>query len=243
MAPSTPRYNDLDPVPASPGEPVWPLARLFPHQGDWSEDQYLDLNASFLVEYAEGCLEFPTIPSIAHQLIVLFIFKVLDAYVAARNAGWVLVAPLPVRLWPDKAREPDVTYIRPDRPRYRGKYPEGADLVVEVVGEGAEDRLRDLVTKRGEYHRLQTLARSLPDESFCVCQISGKQKEVRRQSADLGDTFGKVRGPCRGPERVAKEKHGRNEREDADAALFSGARRFSHALLTREHKGAAVSIS
>lgn len=143
--------DDLDRVSARRGEPVWSLARLYPHQGDWTEDQYLGLNASFLVEFADGCLEFPPMPTIAHQLIVLFVFKLLDGFVSASQAGIVLVAPLPVRLWRDKAREPDVVYLRHDRPRYRGKYPEGADLVVEVVSEGEEDRERDLVTKRREY--------------------------------------------------------------------------------------------
>jgi Uma2 family endonuclease len=148
---ANPRSGDLDPPPIRKGEPVWPLARLYPHQGDWTEDRYLDLNASFLVELSGGCLEFPSMPTIAHQLIVLALFRMLDAFVSASKAGIVLVAPLPVRLWPDKAREPDIAFIRPGRPRYRGKYPEGADLVVEVVSEDEENRVRDLVTKRREY--------------------------------------------------------------------------------------------
>lgn len=151
MRPSNPSSDDLEPPPTRKGEPVWPLARLYPHQGDWTEDQYFELNASFLVEYANGSLEFPSMPTITHQLVVRAIFRLLDGFVTAAKAGMVLFAPLPVRLWPDKAREPDVLFLRNDRPRYRGKYPEGADLVVEVVSESEEDRVRDLVTKRQEY--------------------------------------------------------------------------------------------
>jgi Uma2 family endonuclease len=137
--------------PVSPGEPVWPLARLYPYQGEWDEDRYFALNANFLVELSDGCLEFPPMPTIAHQLIVQFLFKLLDAYVAAQKLGMVVLAPVPVHLGSDCVREPDIVFIRPDRPRYHQAYPEGADLVVEVVSGGTEDRKRDLEKKPKEY--------------------------------------------------------------------------------------------
>lgn len=151
MSTSIPETDFLYWPPLRRGEPVWPLARLYPHQGEWTEDEYFALNASFLVELSDGFLEFPAVPTIAHQLIAQFLFKLLDAYVRIHGAGIVLLAPVPVHLWPEHAREPDILYLRPDRPRFQGKYPEGADLAVEVVSEGAEDRKRDLVTKREEY--------------------------------------------------------------------------------------------
>jgi Uma2 family endonuclease len=137
--------------PARRGEPVWPLARLHPHQGDWTEDEYFALNASFLVELSDGFLEFPPMPTLSHQLIAFYFAKLLDLYVSARKLGLVVLAPLPVHLWKDKAREPDVLFIRPDRPRYHGEYPQGVDLAVEIVSGGSDDRKRDLVTKREEY--------------------------------------------------------------------------------------------
>lgn len=151
VKPTNASTDDLELPPAREGEPVWALVRLYPRQGDWTEAQYFDLQASFLVDYSAGCLEFPSMPTIAHQLIVLAMFRMLDAFVSATTAGLVLVAPLPVRLWPDKAREPDIVFLRPERSRYRGRYPEGADLVVEVVSDDEADRVRDLVTKRHEY--------------------------------------------------------------------------------------------
>jgi len=63
----------------------------------------------------------------------------------------VLFAPLPVRLWAGKFREPDILYLRPGRVRDLHGQPEGADLVMEVVSEGAENRDRDLNIKRQEY--------------------------------------------------------------------------------------------
>lgn len=133
------------------GEPIWQLARLYPYQGEWNEDLYFALNTNILVELSDGCLEFPAEPTFAHQMIAFYLAKLLDAHVTACKLGQVVLAPLPVHLWPEKVREPDILFVRPGRSRYRGKYPEGADLVVEVVSEGAEDRERDLVVKPKEY--------------------------------------------------------------------------------------------
>lgn len=63
----------------------------------------------------------------------------------------MLFAPLPVQLWPGKFREPDLIYLRPDRLRAARRYPQGADLVVEVVSEGEKSRERDIITKPAEY--------------------------------------------------------------------------------------------
>jgi Uma2 family endonuclease len=90
-------------------------------------------------------------PTIAHQLIVLYLHEILKAFVRCHASGLALVAPLPVHLWPGKYREPDVFYLRPDRLRSRPRYPDGADLAMEVVSDTDEDRDRDLVVKRQEY--------------------------------------------------------------------------------------------
>ena len=60
-------------------------------------------------------------------------------------------APLPIRLWPGKYRDPDIAYLKPGRISDPHHQPQGADLVMEVVGEEEEDRQRDLETKRQEY--------------------------------------------------------------------------------------------
>src|SRR5271154_4975937 len=97
------------------GEPTWELVHFFPNQGEWTEAAYLALNAKRLVEFADGCLEFPPVPTRFHQLIVLYLYKILDALVAQNSLGEVHVAPLPVRLAPGKFREPDVVFLRPER--------------------------------------------------------------------------------------------------------------------------------
>ncbi len=126
-----------------------------PLQGEWTEAQYLALNGSRLVEFSDGCLEVLPMPTIFHQLIVIHLHSLLRDFIRSRASELALLAPLPVHLWPGKYREPDVLYLRPERLRNDPRYPEGADLVMEVVSDGVsdgdEDRRRDLVIKRQEY--------------------------------------------------------------------------------------------
>jgi Uma2 family endonuclease len=134
------------------GEPVWSLAYLYPPQGKWTEEAYLALPGGIQVEYTEGHVEVLPMPTLAHQFIVLYLYRLLNDYVQSNQLGWVLAAPLPVRLRPTVYREPDVIFLSADRPERRaGDYPDGADLVMEVVSGGHEDRRRDLVVKRTEY--------------------------------------------------------------------------------------------
>jgi Uma2 family endonuclease len=133
------------------GEPTWEIAMLYPRQGEWTEEEYLALDTNRLIELTDGCLEFLTMPSYFHQWVLQFLFKLLDAHVAAHALGTVFLAPFPVQLWTGKIREPDIVYLRPERYRNRPRLPRGADLAMEIVSDSAEDRKRDLVTKREEY--------------------------------------------------------------------------------------------
>ena len=99
--------------PHQGSEPAWEVALLFPPQGEWSEDEYLALDTNRLVELSDGRLEVLPMPAIFHQFIVRYLFQLLDAYVVAHASGEVLFAPLPVRLWSLKFREPDIIYLRP----------------------------------------------------------------------------------------------------------------------------------
>jgi Uma2 family endonuclease len=134
------------------GEPIWELAELFPYQGDWSEEEYLALHTSRLIEFTDGRLEILSMPTLLHQLIVAFLYNALKNAVEPKGLGRVLFAPLRVRMRPKKYREPDVVYLSAERlQRVKGDYPDGADLVMEVVSGSDEDRERDLITKRQDY--------------------------------------------------------------------------------------------
>lgn len=135
-------------------QPAWGIALLYPDQGTWSEDEYLSLSSNQLVEFTDGSVEVLPMPTPYHQMLVASLFNVLNALIVARNLGQVLFAPLPVKVAAGKFREPDIVFKRreqlPANPK-TAKFWEGADLVVEVMSEGAENRERDLVTKRAAY--------------------------------------------------------------------------------------------
>ena len=136
-------------VSVASGEPAWEVATLFPAQGAWSEEEYLSLDTNHLVEFSHGHIEVLPMPSDKHQSIVFFLSALLGAF-ARKSGGKVLFAPLRLRLWPDKIREPDLLFLADaSDPRRQDAYWTGADLVVEVVS--PDDPARDLVTKRNEY--------------------------------------------------------------------------------------------
>lgn len=133
------------------GEPIWEVAYNYPYQGNWTEEDYLSLQTSRFIEFDNGNLEFLPMPTMQHQDIVAFIYELLKRFIARFNLGKVYFAPVPVRLWSGKYREPDILFITHAHLKGTDKYPHKADLVVEVISGGAEDRQRDLVTKRQEY--------------------------------------------------------------------------------------------
>lgn len=133
------------------GEPTWDLALMFPLQGGWSVEDYLRLDNGLLIEYTDGFVRVLPMPNVLHQWVVRFLFRALDAFVSSRGLGEVLLAPLPVELTATKYREPDLVFLRPERIKNWKGQPAGADLVMEVVSEGQENRDRDYVNKRQEY--------------------------------------------------------------------------------------------
>lgn len=130
-------------------EPTWEVALLFPAQGAWSEHEYMELETNRLVEFSHGRLEVLSMPTDMHQAIVGFLYTVFLAFVQ-QTGGTVRFAPLRLRLWPGKIREPDIMVLLDSNdPRRQDIYWTGADLVVEVVSE--DDPGRDLIAKRLEY--------------------------------------------------------------------------------------------
>jgi Uma2 family endonuclease len=135
---------------ASEPELTWEIARLFPAQGQWTEEEYFALRTNRLIEYSDGRLEFLPMPTIFHQLIMKFICWQLDSFVTARKLGLVVPSGYKVRLRSGKDREPDILFIKAEHMSGIGKqYCDKADLVVEVVSE--ENRVLDIEIKRVEY--------------------------------------------------------------------------------------------
>jgi Uma2 family endonuclease len=161
-------------------EPTWEIAHLFPAQGMWSEQEYLDLNANRLVEFSHGHVEVLPVPTTSHQFIALFLYRLLEAFASAHALGETIAAPLRVRLWPGKYREPDVVFLlRQHAARIAEQFWDGADLVMEVVSD--DDRRRDVETKRLEYARAGIGEYWIIDPragSITVLQLAGKRYVV-----------------------------------------------------------------
>ncbi|HWY87480.1 MAG TPA: Uma2 family endonuclease [Gemmataceae bacterium] len=149
-------------IPRHPdgGRPTWDIAYLFPSQGNWTEDEYLNLENQYgghiRVELYDGKLEVLPVPTQTHQLIILFLLKALETFTSAHAPGIVLFSGIRIKLPSKKEkpqfREPDVVYMKEENAaRRHEEFWEGADLVVEVVSGNAGDRRRDLVVKPKEY--------------------------------------------------------------------------------------------
>lgn len=133
-------------------EPAWDIAKLFPDQGYWSEEDYLELDTNHLVEFTDGFIEVLPMPKTSHQRIVQYLSNLLLAFVNAGELGTVLFVPLRIRLRRNKYREPDVVFmLAKHKARIHEEYWDGADLVMEVVSDDPESRERDLVKKRRAY--------------------------------------------------------------------------------------------
>lgn len=163
-------------------EPTWQVAYLFPAQGAWSEEEYLALNTTRLVEFSHGRLDVPSMPSDKHQAIVGFLFTVFLG-VVQQMGGTVRFAPLRLRLWPGKIREPDLmVLLSAADARRQDVYWTGADLVVEVVSEDDPDR--DLITKRLEYAQARIPEYWIVDprsSTVIVLRLEGESYQLNAQ--------------------------------------------------------------
>ena len=127
------------------------LLEFRPPQGYWNVGGYLWLtdHCSRLVEFAHGRIEELSTPTHEHQMVLLRLFRLLDAFLAPRH-GVISVAPHRVRVGAARFREPDVLLLLHEADERRdNRYWSGADLVVEVVS--PDDPDRDYITKRADY--------------------------------------------------------------------------------------------
>lgn len=129
------------------------VTELFPPPGQWTEDDYFALpDTNRYVELSEGRLIMPPHPTRRHQTVVERLFVQLYTFVRTHDLGEVHVAPLPVRLWPGKIREPDIFFIAREHADRLGEQFCGVpDLVVEVLS--PQTRRTDRSEKFYEYAR------------------------------------------------------------------------------------------
>ena len=85
----------------------------FPAQGQWSEEDYLELDTNRLVELSDGFIKVLPIPTMMHQLIAMFLLDMVRdfAKTSRPKLGTTHIAAIPVPLWTNKFREPDVVFM------------------------------------------------------------------------------------------------------------------------------------
>jgi len=121
--------------PLTRGKSAVEIAELYPPQGQWTEQDYFALpDTNRYVELSEGRLIMPPHPTRSHQVAIEELYIRFRAFVRERDLGEVHIAPLPVRLWPGKLREPDIFFIAKEHIDRVGEQVCGVpDLVVEVL--------------------------------------------------------------------------------------------------------------
>jgi Uma2 family endonuclease len=161
-------------------EPAWDIAWLFPAQGQWSEEDYLELDTNRLVELSDGFIEVLPMATTLHQLIAVFLFDMIRVFAKSvtPKLGTALIAPVPVRLWKNKFREPDVIFMLAENAsRIGNPYWDRADLVMEVVSD--KNRPHDIKKKRIEYAKAGIPEYWIVDpkkETITVLVLNGKSK-------------------------------------------------------------------
>jgi len=65
-----------------------------------------------LIEFTDGRIEVLEMPTVAHQRMLSFLFRILWQFVSDRQLGEVLFAGLRVQVDETKFREPDIVFLR-----------------------------------------------------------------------------------------------------------------------------------
>ena len=126
------------------GQPTIELLDLFPRQGQWTEADYFRLpETNKIIELSEGRLIITPPPTDLHQKISAKLFLLIWNHATSNNLGEVRCAPLDVKLWKDKIRQPDIVFMsNKHEDRITEKYWGVPDLVMEITSESTakEDR-------------------------------------------------------------------------------------------------------
>ena len=126
------------------------LMDLLPAAGEWTEADYFPLSErGRLVELSDGNIEVIELPTWFHQIILMRLSTALYTFVSQHKLGWVVFAPIPIRLWPGKIREPDLMFMSTAHRERIGLYWGVPDLAVEILSPSTASKDREV--KRLEY--------------------------------------------------------------------------------------------
>lgn len=162
------------------------LIELLPGPGEWAEGEYYFVSdRGRFVELSDGNLEFPPMPTDTHQLILGRLYAALFAFASQHKLGQIRFAPLPVRLWPGKIREPDLMFMSAAHVDRIEKYWGVPDLAVEVVSGSQTDVDRDRKVKREEYAQAGIAEYWLVDPEEKTVEVLRLEGKTYRDTARL----------------------------------------------------------
>lgn len=148
-------------------------------------------------EIVDGLLTEEEVPSIVHEIIVLWIGSMLRAWAAPRG-GFVGASGGKFRVRANRGRKPDVfAYLGGRRPEPRGLVTVPPDIAVEVVSPSPSDGRRDRVEKFDEYAAFGVRWYWLVDPAIRSVEVHELADGCYRRV--LGATEGEVQIPgCEG---------------------------------------------
>lgn len=112
------------------------VARLFPHQGKWTEEDYFSLpDTNMIIELSDGEITMAPPPTPVHQRYLRRLVSPLENFVEENQLGEVFRSPVAVRLWEGKIRQPDALFLKMEHlDQITGSHIEGApDWVCEII--------------------------------------------------------------------------------------------------------------
>jgi len=155
-------------------------------------------------ELWDGELIMAPAPFFFHQKLTLRFYRKLDDWVAARELGEVVAAPIDMVLSPHRAVQPDVAFIARERLGIiQGAIMGPADLVAEVISLGGRNRdrieKRDLYEQYGVKEPETVEVLSLVNSRYELTRRSGRGQAAASQllpgfQVELDWLFGKVGG-------------------------------------------------
>ncbi|MCI0333313.1 MAG: Uma2 family endonuclease [Planctomycetes bacterium] len=190
-------------TPSQEPEYAWEVATLYPAQGEWSEEEYLELtdHTNRRIEFTDGRLEFLPMPTEVHEAIVQFLLLALVDFVEMKKIGKVYSNGIRLRIRPRKHRLPDIIFLHKDHFHARhNRVWDGADLVMEVVSDDPKDRTRDYETKLADYAEAKVAEYWIidPDQQRVIVHhlngdqytIEGEYQRGQQATSVLLDGFG-----------------------------------------------------
>ena len=159
-------------------------------------DQWAGLDEDDSRELVDGRLEEAEVPSVVHEVIVMWLLMRLEPYFRARR-GRALASGIKLAIGSRRGRLADIVCFGPDAklPR-RGVVRAAPEVVIEVLSPDPQDQKRDRIAKPGDYAELGARSYWMVDPWLRTVEILelGADGRYVRAFAETGGTLTQVPG-------------------------------------------------